>query len=152
MPDEAHRRLDALVGNWDVTVRFSYGGGPERTGQADLRSAWALDGKVLRQDYNAQSGQNTLQFYGFDSQRGTYYLIKFDNFDTGVLHLEGGVSADGRTITTVGNRVDPMTGKVAPLRVVLTLVDSNRFRVEWYMGQPDGTEQRTVVMEHTRRP
>jgi hypothetical protein len=150
-PGIGHHRLDSLVGNWDVAVRFRYGGGPERTGRANATIGWTLDGRVLREEYHAESGQETLQLYGFDNQRGAYYLIKFDNFDTGVLHAEGGVSADGRTITTIGNRVDPMTGKSALVRVVLTLVDRSHFTSEWYVRTPDGKEERTVLMEHTRR-
>jgi hypothetical protein len=44
-----------------------------------------------------------------------------------------------------------MTGKVTSLRIVLTLADANQFNVEWLARQPDGTEQRTVLMEHSRR-
>lgn len=150
-PGAAHRRLDVLVGSWDVATRFRYGNGPERTGRARAQAIWTLDGRVLRQDYTAESGQLTLQLIGFDNQRGTYYLVKFDNFDTGVLHAEGGVSEDGKEITTVGDRVDPISGKVAPIRIVLTLVDTNRFNVEWYARQADGSDLRTVLMEHTRK-
>lgn len=146
-----HHRLDSLVGNWDVAVRFRYGGGPERTGRATANIAWILDGRVLRQEYHADSGQETLQLYGFDNQRGAYYLIKFDNFDTGVLHAEGGVSADGRVITTIGDRIDPMTGKSASVRIVLTIVDRNHFTSEWLSRTSDGREERTVLMDHIRR-
>jgi len=150
-PGVGHRRLDSLVGDWDVTVRFRFGAAPERTGRATMSSAWILDRRVLRQEYRAESGQVTLQLYGFDNQRGTYYLIKFDNVDTGVLHTEGGVSADGRTITTIGDRVDPMGGKTNAIRIVLALVDQDRFNVEWHVRGADGIEQRMVAMEHTRR-
>lgn len=150
-PGAGHHRLDSLVGTWDVTVRFRYGAGPERTGRASATIAWTLDGRLLRQEYHAESGQETLQLYGFDNQRGAYYLIKFDNFDTGVVHAEGSVSADGRTITTTGNRVDPMTGKSASVRIVLTILSRNRFTSEWFMQTPDGKEERTVSMDHVRR-
>jgi hypothetical protein len=150
-PGAGHRRLDPLVGSWDVAVRFRFGTGPERTGRARAQAVWTLDGRLLRQDYTAESGQLTLQQWGFDNQRGTYYLIKFDNFETGVVHAEGSVSEDGRTITTIGDRVDPMTGKVGVLRIVLTLIDADHFNIEWYARQQDGSETRTVLMEHTRR-
>ena len=126
---EGHKRLDAVEGNWDVTVKFRYGTSAEMTGKARMQAAWTLDGKLLRQDYVAESGQVTLQYYGFDVQRGTYFLIKFDNFDTGVVHAEGGVSADGKVITTIGDRVDPMSGKVGPIRIALTIADTDHFNV-----------------------
>jgi hypothetical protein len=45
-----------------------------------------------------------------------------------------------------------MTGKVAPIRIVLTIVDRDHFNVEWFTRQADGTEHRTVLIEPTRRP
>ncbi|MGH7679331.1 MAG: DUF1579 family protein [Gemmatimonadaceae bacterium] len=150
-PGPAHRRLDPLVGAWDVSTRFGNGTGPERIGRARAQAIWTLDGRVLRQDFTAESGLVVMQLIGFDTQRGTYYVLRFDNLDTGVLHAEGSASADGRTISAVGDRVDPLTGKVAPLRIVLTVVDSNRFNVEWYARQQDGSELRTALLEHTRR-
>ena len=150
-PGPAHRRLDALVGAWDVSTRLGNGTGPERIGRARAQAIWTLDGRLLRHDVTTESGHAIMQLIGFDNQRGVYYLLWFDDRDTGVLHAEGSASPDGRVITAVGDRVEPLTGRVAPLRVVLTVVDANRFNLEWYARQPDGSELRTALLEHARR-
>ena len=86
-----------------------------------------------------------------DSLIGSWDVGVRFRFDTGVLHAEGGVSTDGKTITTIGDRVDPVSGKTASVRVVLTIVDRGHFTSEWFMRTADGREARTVLMEHTRR-
>ena len=64
-----------------------------------------------------------------------------------------GKNRGGRCGDTASDlRVGRMTGKVAPIRIVLTIVDRDHFNVEWFTRQADGTEQRTVLMEPTRRP
>lgn len=150
-PGERHKQLESLAGTWDVAVRFKYGGGPERQGKATSEAKWILGGRFLQQEYKSDSGQVTLQFLGYDNQRKKFFEVKIDNMDTGVLHTEGDVSNDGKVITNVGDRTDPLTGEQRRLRIVTTIVDKDHYTVEWFMRDQEGNEEKTVTMMHTRR-
>ena len=150
-PSERHKQLEVLAGSWDVLVRFKYGPGPEREGKASTEAKWILGGRFLQQEYQSESGQVTLQFLGYDNQKKKFFEVKMDNMDTGVLYTEGTMSADGKVITNVGIRTDPITGESKKLRIVTTLTDKNHYTVEWFQPDSEGKEEKRVTMIHTRK-
>ena len=150
-PGEHHKQLDNLVGNWDVVVKFKYGPGPERQSKASSEAKWILGGRFIQQEYKNQSGQEVLQFIGYDNQNKRFFEIKMDNMDTGVLRTEGAISGDGKVITNYGDRTDPVTGKTSKLRTVTTIDDKDHYTVEWYQSGENGKEEKVVTMIHTRK-
>ena len=150
-PGERHKQLDVLAGSWDVVVRFKYGPGPERQGKASSKAKWILGGRFLQQEYESESGQVTLQVSGYDNQKKKSFEVKMDNMDTGVLYTEGTISEDGKVITNVGDRTDPMTGETRRLRMVTTIHDKDHYTVEWFQANVDGKEQKVVTLIHTRK-
>jgi Protein of unknown function (DUF1579) len=150
-PSERHKQLEPLAGSWDVLVRFKYGPGPERQGKAKSEAKWILGGRFLQQEYQSESGQVTLQFIGYDNQKKKFFEIKMDNMDTGVLYTEGTLSEDGKVITNVGERTDPVTGEKKGIRTVTTFVDKDHYTVEWFQPYREGNDQKVVTMILTRR-
>ena len=150
-PSEYHKRLESLAGSWDVLVRFKYGPGSERQGKGSSEAKWILGGRFLQQEYQSESGQVTLQFIGYDNQKKKFLEMKMDNMDTGVLYTEGSMSEDGKVITNVGIRTDPMTGEAKKLRIVTTLTDKDHYTVEWFQPDSEGKEEKRVTMIHTRK-
>ena len=150
-PGPQHKQLNVLEGNWTVAVRFRYGSGPERQSTATCSARWILGGRYIQLEYKGDSGLEALQFVGYDNQKKKFFEVKFDNMETGVLHTEGTMSADGKVITNIGERTDPMSGKTNRLRTVTTIQDPNHYTVEWYLRQSDGKEEKTVTMVHTRK-
>lgn len=152
-PGEFHEKLDVLCGLWDVAITFSIGG-REFKGTASCEAQWVLAGRFLQQEYKTTRGGkpfSVLQYVGYDNHKKKTFEIKMESSDTSVMHTEGGFSEDGKVITNVGERTDPMTGKVARLRTVTTIVDKTRFIVEWFQATDDGKEEKVVTMVHTRR-
>jgi hypothetical protein len=152
-PSEQHKQLDALVGTWDVAITFKFGG-QERQGKATCETKWVLDGKHLHQQY--QSTMNgrpftVVQVLGYDVNRKKFFELKLDNLDTGVMHNEGTISADGKTLSMRGDRTDPMTGQTGKMRTVTTIADKDHYTLEWYMVGADGKEEKTVTLVHTRK-
>jgi hypothetical protein len=153
-PTEQHRRLDDLVGQWDVTTRYTLGPGQEREGSATCEVKWILDGHVLQEEYHSQMQGRpfvVLQYLGYDAAQKRFFEIKFDNMDTGVLHNQGTISDNGKVITQTGERNDPRTGKTSKIRTVTTIVDRDHFTIEWFLPDDEGHEQRMVLLDHTRK-
>jgi hypothetical protein len=152
-PGEHHKQLEVLAGDWDVVVTFIIGG-QEHQGKVACQSTWVLGGRFLKQEYNTVAGGiplSVLQYVGYDNQKKKFFEIKMDSMDTGVLHTEGSISDDGKTITNVGERTDPMTGKAGKLRTVTTIIDPDHYTLEWFQIGADGKDQRVVTLSHTRK-
>ena len=150
-PGERHNKLDILAGSWDVVIKFKYGPGPERQSKASCTAKWILGRRFIQQEYKNESGQEVLQFIGYDNQKKKFFEVKMDNMDTGVLRTEGTISEDGMTITNVGDRTDPSTGDTRRLRTVTTVIDRDHYNVDWYQAGADGKEQKVVTMIHSRK-
>ena len=61
------------------------------------------------------------------------------------MHNEGTISDDGKSITQLGERVDPQTGKAGKIRTVWTLADPGQYTIEWYL--PDEKHDCLVVAD-----
>lgn len=149
-PGEHHKQLEPLAGDWDVTLKFRYGSGPERQAKATSTAKWILGGRFLERVYRS-GGPEFLEYLGYDNQRNRFVGAKMDNMDTGILSTEGDMSADGKILTMKGVRTDPLTGASSNLRIVTTITDQNHFSVEWFQSDKDGKESRVLLMDHTRR-
>ncbi|HMG36113.1 MAG TPA: DUF1579 family protein [Blastocatellia bacterium] len=150
-PGEHHKQLDGLAGSWDVMVKFKYGPGPERQSHATSEALWILGGRFIQQVYKNESGLEVRQFLGYDNQKKKFFEIKLDNMDTGVLRTEGTISEDGKVITNIGERTDPMTGQTTRLRTVTTIIDRDHYTLEWYQSAGGEKEDKVVTMLHTRK-
>lgn len=153
-PGEEHKRLAALAGDWDVALKYKVGPGVERDGTASCESRWALGGRFLRQEYSSKfQGMpfTVVQYLGYDRRKKKFIEIKMDSMDTSLMHNEGSIAADGKTITCTGDRTDPESGKELRMRTVTTLVDKDHYTLEWFFTDADGKEERVVTLKHTRK-
>ena len=152
-PGEEHMLLHAFAGSWDVNVTYQLGG-KEFKGKALCEAKWILDGRFLRQEYHSKmQGKDfiVLQFLGYDHGKKKFVELKMDSMDTGVMHNEGTISANGEVITCKGERIDPITGELVKIRTVTTIKDADHYTLEWFLTKSDGKEERAVVLSHTRK-
>jgi uncharacterized protein DUF1579 len=84
-------------------------------------------------------------------RRGEVSAAERARTDPAVLHPFGTLSADGRTLTSLGERADPATRQVHLLKTVTTFVDADHFTVQWFQADDGGVERLTVTMEHVRK-
>jgi hypothetical protein len=152
-PTEQHKRLNVLVGSWDVVIRYRAGPGKEADGKAQCETAWVLDRHALRQEYKSDfNGRplTVLQMLGYNSRKQKFFEFKLDSMDTGALFNEGASSDDGKVITLEGERTDPATGKTGKLRTVTTIEDPDHYTLEWFLIDADGKAEKGVTLKHTR--
>lgn len=153
-PSEQHAKLNALIGSWDVATKYKVGPGKEIEGKATCEAKWIVGGNAVQQEYRSSFGGRpftVVQLIGYDVHKKKFFEIKLDSMDTGAMFNEGTISADGKVITQVGERIDPATGKAGKLRTVTTFVDPDHFTLEWYMPNEDGKEERAVLLSLARK-
>lgn len=153
-PTAEHQRLAPLVGQWDVAIKFKIGPDKFQNGTATCASAWILDGNFVQQEYRSQmNGQpfTVLQILGYDTMRKQFTELYLNSMDTAVMHNTGALTADGKTITLIGEHFDPFARRMAKLRTVYTVTDQDHFTLEWFQPNADGKEERVVTLTHTRR-
>ena len=152
-PGTVHKQMEPLAGSWDIDITYVING-QENHGKAKCEAKWILDGRFLRQEYHSNMmGKpfTVIQHLGYDNQKKKTIEIMMDSMSTGVLHNEGSISEDGKTITNHGETRDPATGKTVKLRTVYTIIDPDHFKLEWFDVGDDGKETKGVSMIHTRR-
>jgi hypothetical protein len=152
-PGLVHKRLNELVGNWDVALMYTLGD-KQHPGKATCEAKWILDGRFVQQDYHSRfQGKpfHVIQILGYDNPRKKTIEIMMDNLSTGLMHNEGSISDDGKVITNLGEGHDPSTNKPYKLRTVTTIVDNDRFTLEWFRTTDGGKEEKVVSMAHTRK-
>lgn len=154
-PGPEHRILDSLAGDWDVTVRFPAGPGRTMEGKSSCQASWVLDGRFLRLEYTSTFGGRPLsvvRYVGFDRHRGKFVEVQFENTHTDVLHAEGTVAADGKSIVSYGTHVDAARGRPVPVRSVTTFDGPDTFTLEMFYGESESGGPTTVKLTHRRRP
>jgi uncharacterized protein DUF1579 len=153
LPGKVHKQMEPMAGNWDVDITFVING-HENHGKVTCEAKWILDGRFLRQEYHSSlmgKPYTVIQHLGYDNQKKKIIELKMDNMSTGIMHNEGIISDDGKTITNEGEIQDPATGKTSKLRTVYTIIDPDHFTLEWFMIGADGKAEKGVSMTHTRR-
>jgi hypothetical protein len=153
---EHHKRLEYFVGTWDVAVQFKLPDGKAGEGKAVCQTKWVLDGKFLRQEYKSKfMGQplTVWQLLGYDDLKKKFveFELHVDGKEAHTMHNEGSFSENGKVLTLAGDSIDGFTGKPVKLRTVTTIVDENRYTLEWFIAEPGGKEERKVVLTHTRK-
>jgi hypothetical protein len=152
-PGPVHKQMESLAGKWDVEVTYVIEG-KERKGKATCEAKWIMDGRFLQQDYKSNlmgKPYNVMQLLGYDNNKKKTIEIVINNLGTGVLHNEGSISNDGKTITNEGEHLDPRSDKMTKLRTVTTIIDQDHYTLEWFHTNADGKEEKSVSLKHTRQ-
>jgi len=152
-PGDEHRRLDGLVGTWDVSVSFPLGPGKTGQGRSSLDATWVMDGRFVRQEYAStfmSKPLSVVRYLGFDRYKGKVVEIQFESTHTDVMQNEGTISPDGKTVTTFGEHVDTAAGRSVRVRSLTTFVDADTFTTELFYdeGSPNAKK---ITLTHRRK-
>lgn len=147
-PNENHRVLDVMIGNWTFTSKHwmsSTSPVEEMTGTSSTK--WIMDGRFLEETVQGTSmGQpfNGVSLTGYDNAGKEYQSIWYDNMGTGMMITSGTYDAATKTLTQTGKFNCPLRGNMA-VRWVTKIVDENTISVE--MWGPDETGKDFLGME-----
>ena len=138
-PGAAQQRLNALVGNFDVTV--SVWVTPQSvpiTSTAAAVGRWVMDGRFVETSLSgfvAGEPFNALSLAGHDNAGKTYQATWVDNKSTEMVWYSGIFGSDGKTAVLSGSVTNAVTGKREPVELRMSLdKDGNRITELWGKG------------------
>ena len=153
-PNENHKVLDRLAGNWDYTIRWwmSPDAKPEESkGTSEIKSI--MGGHFIEQAVQGTSmGQpfEGMGIMGYDNEKKQYQSVWIDNMGTGIMTGSGNYDPKTKTLTDQGKFSCPAEGEKS-YRALLKMADNDNFTYEWYMTGQDGNEFRAMEIVYTRK-
>ncbi len=157
-PTAEHKVLAADEGTWDATVK-SYMAGPDAEPTVSKGSEvnavmpggmWVLSN--FRGDFGGMSFEGRGQF-GYDPLKKKYVGTWIDSMSPSLSVLEGTYDAKTRTMTYVGDGVDPDTKSKFTQRMVTTTKDDGTRVFALYMKSDEtgGKEAKFMEITYTKR-
>jgi hypothetical protein len=156
-PGDAHKKLDAFVGTWDVEIR-AWMGGPDvspKISKGSTTFAWTIGGRYLRQDFHSEMAGMPVDgqgYTGYDNFEKKYVGVWMDNSSTAIFSLEGTMNKEETILTMYGKMDEWMTGEVGKLaKYVFRLVNKDKVVFEIHdlsIGEPN---TKIVEMTYARK-
>jgi len=154
-PGDAHKRLDAFVGTWNVKMKswMAPGQPPEET-EGTAENKWLLGNRYLEQRYEGKMMNQPFSgigYTGYDNFKKKYESVWMDNMGTGTMMSTGSFDKSGKMMRFTATMDDPVTGEKATVKESLTVVDSDTHKLEMWMTGPDGKMFKTLEGVYTRK-
>jgi len=156
-PGEAHKKLEAFVGSWDVEAK-AWMKGPKDEPSVSKGTAeykMALGGRYLQQEFAGEMmGQpmSGVGYTGYDNFRKKYVSFWIDNMGTAMSTMEGTMDKDGKALTMWGKMDEPATGeKDKKVKYITRVVDKDKHVFEMYDPERFGEKKPVMVLTYTRK-
>ena len=156
-PNENHKVLEPLIGNWSHAVKWRTkpdGEFTETTG--NNINEWILGGRFLRQTVTGMNmGQpfEGLGITGYDNVKQEYNSVWMDSMGTGMMIATGKFDGATSTISETGTFSCPITGeKDMPFRSEWNITGPDGYTYAMYATTPEGTEYKAMEAFYTRQP
>ena len=125
-PAPEHRRLEALVGDFDLTVSMMMGPGvPPVTARSSVRGEWVLGGRFVRITSEAVEDEtlkmSSISYVGYDKRKNKYFWWGIDTTDTYSVFAEGVYDEATRSIVLYGVNFEPEMGGESRFRTTFAL-------------------------------
>lgn len=153
-PGEHHARLKAMVGTWKMAGKSWMTPAMEPAlWDGVSKKKMILGGRFLHEEISSEMmGQpfTGIGIVGYDNLQGKYQWIWMDDMSTGLMISEGTCDESGKTLTLVGEYMDPMTANMQTMKTVVGIISENKHIFEMYMKGPDGAEFKNMEISYER--
>ncbi|HYD00336.1 MAG TPA: DUF1579 domain-containing protein [Phycisphaerales bacterium] len=152
-PGEPHKLLKSLEGEYTTVTRIwmQPGKPQESTGKATFKTI--LGGRYLQQDFQGtmmNMPMNGLGLMGYDNHRRQYVSMWADSLSTAMYTMTGGISQDGKTITSFGQMDEPTTKQIGKtVKWVTRIVSADKMVFESWEVEC-GDPMKVFEVEYTR--
>jgi uncharacterized protein DUF1579 len=136
MPGEQHKRLEALAGSWDQTIKMWMDPSkPPTESKATVESRMIMEGRYLEDQVTGEFGG--MKFLGrgliaYDNLQKKYTFVWIDNMGTGVSTATGNYDPEKKTYTYGGAEIDPASGKKLKTKMVTHVIGKDKYELDMY--------------------
>ncbi len=153
-PGEHHQHLARFAGKFEYTSKMWMApGAPPMESKGMSDAEMVMGGRYLQDVVTGDAMGMTFEgmgWTGFDNLTGEYTVAWIDNMGTGIMRGSGKCSAGGTVITLEGSFMAPGVPEPLPFKQVVTLVDDDHHKMEWYMPSEEGEMFKTMELQYTR--
>lgn len=113
-PGEHHKQLDKLIGKWNTEVRMFMGGKPTAPEKGTAECTWLMPGRWIQCRSTGQMmgmSMETFFLMGYDNFKMSYVTTALNSMDTAMLHFEGDMTPDGKSLVSYGTLDEYLTGE-----------------------------------------
>ncbi len=153
-PGPAHKKLDAVVGEWEVESKFWMAGpdAPPTVSKGKSTKRWILGGRFVQEEHKGEMMGNPFEgmgFTGYDKMKQKYVGAWMDTSGSCLSTSEG--TAEGDVITLNGVMDEPMTGeRNKPVKYILRLAGPGKHILEIH-DVALGEKSRVGEITYTRK-
>ncbi|MBI1901152.1 MAG: DUF1579 domain-containing protein [Planctomycetia bacterium] len=134
-PTEDHKRLEPLVGKWDLACKFYEGDqATESKGSASFR--FVLGKRFLIEESKTTAGGQAFEWigtHGYDTGKKKYVSSWIDNGGTGIDVMEGTWDDATKKLTYTGELDEPEANAKYKVRWAIEIAGQDKFNVEMYL-------------------
>jgi len=153
-PGDAHKKLDHMVGTWDVTVKsWMAPGAPPMESTGTAENTWVLGKRWVQESFHGSFMGMPFEgigYTGYDNVKQQYVGTWMDNMSTAVM-MSSGKSGSGNTYEFTSSMDDPMTGKPSPVNEKVTFTDADHHSLEMWGAGPDGKMFKMMEIAYSRK-
>ena len=153
-PGDAHKKLDGMVGTWNVTVKsWMAPGAPPMESTGSAVNSWVLGGRWMEEKFTGSFMGMPFQgigYTGYDNIKKQYVGTWMDNMSTAVM-TSTGKGGSGNTWEFASSMDDPMTGKTMPVTEKVTFTDADHHTMEMWSPGPDGKMFKMMEIAYSRK-
>ena len=154
-PGEGQKRLDFLVGTYDVKIRtWVDPSKPPYESTATSVATWVLGNRYIQQmlaGYVMGQPWSGIGYVGFDNTTQKYVMTYMDSDSTGMEWYTGTMDAAGKQAKMTGTTHDDVTGKPLSVELRLSVTAGGDHVTEVWQGPPDGKLAKVMELQYTRR-
>jgi len=151
-PGEAHKKMEPLAGTFSVKAKaWMDPSKPPELSEATTERKWIFGGRYLDENYQGSfmgqpfTGKGT---YGYDNVTKRYFSTWIDSMSTSTSTSTGAL--EGKVIKYKGSMSDPVSGKVVPSIMNLTITDNDHHTLEMWGPGPDGKNVKWMELVYSR--
>ena len=153
-PGEGHKRLEFLVGTFDVKVKtWVDPSKPPYESTATSVATWVLGNRFVQQMLagNIQGEPwSGIGYAGFDNTTKKYVVTYMDSGSTGMEWFTGAMDADGKLAKLTATVPDAITGKPSAVEMRLNIAANGEHVTELWQADPKGKMSKVMELQFTR--
>ncbi len=154
-PGEAQKKLDFLVGTFDVKIRtWLDPSKPPYESTATSVASWVLGNRYVQQmlaGYIGGAPWSGIGYAGYDNVAKKYVATYMDTGSTGMEWYTGTMDASGRLAKMTATIADEVTGQPRKLEMRLSIAASGDHITELWEADLTGKMAKIMELQYTRK-